>query len=269
MSILFSGDFHAGVCNELHGITKRSLLKNYGKTLFNNIRYHIILGDGGFLWPGNFPTNIFNFRVLGNRPFPVLCVLGNHEPIYGMLDKIPLEDIGIGETLYQINNMPQVAYLQRGKVYTIDGFKILVLGGALSIDKKRRTPGQTWWENEYWSEQERRNVLKLLKTDTTFDCVISHTGPHHINQTLFNSDNFDYQKFIDKVALLNDVIHEQIQFGQWLCGHWHSDRCHHDGKSGKTYQYLYRTTLILEKKGGRITVYNEKSRTQPSTLYQK
>jgi hypothetical protein len=48
---------------------------------------------------------------------------------------VPEVDIGIGETVYQINAEPFVAYLKRGKVYTIDGIWFLVLGGALSETK--------------------------------------------------------------------------------------------------------------------------------------
>jgi hypothetical protein len=51
---------------------------------------------------------------LACRPFPVLCVIGNHEPILGM-SGLTETDIGIGGTVYQINADPFVAYLKRGK----------------------------------------------------------------------------------------------------------------------------------------------------------
>jgi hypothetical protein len=268
MSILFSGDFHAGVCGELHGITKKSIKQQYGTKLFNDIRYHIILGDGGFMWLGDHKTDDFNYKVLAYRPFPVLCVIGNHEPILGM-NNIPEIDIGIGETVYQIHDKPLVAYLKRGKVYIIDGFKMLVLGGALSIDKNRRTPGKSWWKEEYWSEQEKQDVLKLLETENAFDCVLSHTGPHTINQTLFYSGDFDPQKYHDEVALLNDRIRKLITFKKWWCGHWHQDTYYTDAQTGQEFYYLYRTTKILEKKDGHIIVHKENGHTHPSHPFQK
>ena len=103
------------------------------------------------MWPGKHETDRFNYKVLAYRSFPVLCVIGNHEPILGMSD-IPEVDIGIGETVLQIQANSFIAYLKRGKIYNIDGFKILALGGALSIDKIFRTPNKSWWEREYWSE---------------------------------------------------------------------------------------------------------------------
>ena len=256
MSILFSGDFHANAVGELSLITKSALIKKYQREKYNDIKYHIILGDGGFQWPGNYKSDKFNYKVLALRPFPILCVIGNHEPILGMTNTKEV-DIGIGETVYQIQTSPLVAYLKRGKVYSIEGLKILVLGGALSIDKNIRMPGISWWENEYWSEQEKQDIFKLLETENSFDLVLSHTGPHHINIKLFGKEPRFFPKFVDEVALLNDEIHSRIQFREWWCGHWHQDRYFHDPNVNQGYQFLYRTTKIIDRLDGGIDVYNE------------
>ena len=256
MSILFSGDFHANAVDELSSITKNALLKKYGQEKYNGIKYHVILGDGGFMWIGNRKSDLFNYKVLAHRPFPVLCVIGNHEPILGMKD-VPETDIGIGETVYQINAEPFVAYLKRGKVYTIDGIKFLVLGGALSVDKDIRKPNKTWWEKEYWTLQEERDVFKLLETENSFDCVISHTGPHHINRRLFECESLSTEKFFDEVAFLNGKIYNKIQFHEWWCGHWHQNRYYFDTETKHGYQYLYKVTKILEKTDNGLTVHNE------------
>jgi 3-oxoacid CoA-transferase subunit A len=257
MSILISGDFHANAINELLYIIKEALIQKYQQEKYESIKYHIILGDGGFLWPGNHKTDLFNYKMLAYRHFPVLCVMGNHEPILGM-DDIPEVDIGIGETVYQIKDKPFVAYLKRGKIYTIDGIKMLVLGGALSIDKHRRKPNESWWEREYWSPEEKQNVFSLLETESCFDYVLSHTGPQHINQRLFDDGTSLYSaKFRDEVALLNDDIHKSIQFREWWCGHWHRDLYHYDEETNQGYQYLYKKTKILDKQDNKIVIYNE------------
>jgi 3-oxoacid CoA-transferase subunit A len=258
MSILFSGDFHANADGELSFITKKALVKKYQLDKYNGIQYHIILGDGGFLWPGNQKTDIFNYKVLACRPFPVLCVIGNHEPILGM-SNIPEIDIGIGETVYQINANPFVAYLKRGKAYTIDGFKFLVLGGALSIDKDDREPDKSWWEKEYWTRQEKRNLFKLLESENTFDCVLSHTGPNQINKKAFNAPEHSSKLRNDKVARFNDQIDMRIQCHKWWCGHWHSDIFYYQANLNRGYQYLYRTTKILDWVDNKMLVYNEYS----------
>jgi hypothetical protein len=216
MAILFSRDFHANSQDELASITKEALVDQFGTKVYNTINYHVILGDGGFLWPKNKRIDTLIYKMLAYRPFPVLCVIGNHDPILGRTD-IPEADIGLGETVYQIS--PLVCYLKRGKIYTIDGFKFLVLGGELSIDLAYRTPGISWWANEYWSEQEKEDVFALLKKENAFDFVLSHTGPDWINIAAFSDILSNSEKYGDQVALLNDQIDDRITCKQWWCGH--------------------------------------------------
>jgi len=256
MSILFSGDFHAGISGEMYAINKKTLLRKYQREKYNNIKYHIILGDGSFMWPGLQKYDDKTYMELARRPFPVLCVLGNHEPIYGMIEKMPEIDIGIGEKVYQIQARPFVAYLKRGKVYTIDGFKLLVLGGAQSLDKEAHLPHKTWWKEENWLEKEKKELLDLIEKENTFDCVLSHTGPERINRLILRYSIIPHASFNDEVGLLNDVINE------WFCGHLHRDIYYYDANAKKGYQYLYRTTKILDKVDNQILVYNEFGKTE-------
>ena len=259
MSILFSGDFHANSKGELNQITKETLIKKYSQEKFDSIRYHIILGDAGFLWPGNYRADMANYKALDQRPFPVLCVVGNHEPILGMKNIPGISsqiyhevDIGIGEIVYQIQDKPFIAYLKRGKVYNIDGFKFLVLGGALSIDKNFRKPNISWWENEYWSQHEKDDVFSLLKNENNFDYVISHTGPYRVNHEVFGKFEGYFRNFFDEVAALNEKIDGMITCKQWFCGHWHHDVYYFDEKLERGYQFLYEKTGLLA--GGEVFV---------------
>jgi hypothetical protein len=246
VAVLLSGDFHANVANELTRITKRTLIGSYGQALFNEIRYHVILGDGGFLWPGNEKGDAYIYKALAFRPFPLLCVIGNHEPVLGRQD-LPEVDIGIGEKVILVNEKPFTAYLKRGKVYSIDGFTFLVLGGALSIDQEFRKKGISWWENEYWSGEEKEAVMKLLKRNKRFDYVLSHTGPSRINQALFQNNADRYlPKFFDEVAALNERIDGMVACKGWFCGHWHKDKYYYDAALKREYRYLYNSTVVLK-----------------------
>jgi len=113
MSVLFSGDFHASFSGKISSVTKRTLKKKYRSKKYSCINYHIILGDGSFMWPGNYIHDLANYETLARRKFPVLCVLGNHDPILGMTNLSEV-DIDIGETVYQIYNNLFVAFLKRG-----------------------------------------------------------------------------------------------------------------------------------------------------------
>ena len=86
MSILLSGDFHLNSDKELFTIMKSKLVKKYGNEKYNGIKYHIILGDAGFLWDENSVREMKIYAVLKERSFPVLCVFGNHDPVLGRTD---------------------------------------------------------------------------------------------------------------------------------------------------------------------------------------
>ena len=45
MSILVSGDFHNDAVGELMFLTRDYLMEQYSRKVFNEIKYHIILGD--------------------------------------------------------------------------------------------------------------------------------------------------------------------------------------------------------------------------------
>jgi len=258
MAILLSGDFHAGSVGELSVITKKNLIKKYGKELYSHIKYHIILGDAGFMWDHNKERDEYNCNALRVRPFPILCVMGNHEPVYGK-KYLPEDDIGIGEKVIVVKKQnPFIAYLKRGKIYNIDGLKILVLGGALSVDREGRIEGKSWWKEEYWSEEEKNDVFNLIKKENKFDFVMSHTGPDRINRILFKyTEGDDSEKFYDQVAFLNNKIEDQILFLEWWCGHFHENIFYKDTQNNSGYQYLYKSTKIIEKKDNEIIIYSE------------
>ncbi|MDR1059130.1 MAG: metallophosphoesterase [Treponema sp.] len=247
MSILLSGDFHANAVGEISFITKKNLIAKYGRDLFDTITYHIILGDGGFLWPGNEKTDAYNYKILARRPFPVLCVMGNHEPVLGR-PELPEIDIGIGEKVIGVNENPLTAYLKRGKIYRIEDWTFLVLGGALSVDRAFRKPGKSWWEREYWTEDEKEALFDLLRERKNFDYVLTHTGPGRINELVFRTPySGNTAKFSDEVAALNERIDGGITCKQWFCGHWHKDVYHYDENRERGYQYLYKKTALLRK----------------------
>jgi hypothetical protein len=201
------------------------------------------------MWPGNERGDARNYQVLGRRPFPLLCVIGNHEPVLGRPD-LPEEDIGIGEKVILVREQPCVAYLKRGKIYTIDGFTFLALGGALSVDRQFRKSGQSWWEGEYWSGEEKEALLALLAGQNHFDYVLSHTGPDRVNQALFKSIVGPHSpKFRDEVAALNETIDGMIACKGWFCGHWHRDNYFYDAELKREYWYLYDSTALLRRTG--------------------
>jgi hypothetical protein len=253
MAILLSADFHGNNSNkEFYAVSEKWLKRKY-PDIYNKITYHIILGDGGFLPSKERITGYY--KSLSRRQFPILSVIGNHEPIPDMSD-LKETDKNLGNTVYMIKEeYPYIAYLKCGKIYNIDGFKFLVLGGGLSICKDKQTK-EIRCEQGNWSEQEEQDLFKLIETESNFDYVLSHTGPHRINKILFK-EKIDSINEIDKVALMNDKIDKKIQCLGWWCGHWHENKEYQDEETGRLYYYLDKsfTTKILSKEYGEIIVY--------------
>jgi len=250
MSIILSGDFHINADKELFTILKTELIKKYGKDKFDGIRYHIILGDAGFLWPDNALSEMYIFNTLKERPFPILCVFGNHDPVLGRNDLQEI-DIGIGEKVIVVKNEnPFIAYLKRGKIFNIEGKKLLVLGGALSIDKDFRIPNFSWWKEEYWSKSEEKLLFKLLKKENCFDYILSHTGPSRVNENIFASRKRKlFPPIFDEVAAFNEKVDGLITCKQWFCGHLHVDKHYYCKNFMRGYQYLYRKTTLISDDG--------------------
>ena len=251
MSILISGSLLSEE-NQLRLVTKKTLLKGYGSELFKSIKYHIIVGETDFMVPHEADMVKCNLDALSYRPFPVLCVMGNHTKNYDTSDMKEI-DMGIGDTVYQIKDKPFVAYLKRGKVYNFDGYKCLVLGGAPSFRLSNQNPFIMW------TEQEKSDLFHLLETDTAFDFVFSQVGPYQVNRRVYDLSKPDSER--DEVFFFNDTINDKIQFSKWICSHYFSDGfyCDEDTsrKNKKFYQYLYETTRIIDRKNGRAVYHRE------------
>ena len=255
MSILLSGDFHANERSEIEYISKKRLEKDYIQEQIDSIKYHIMLGDLGIGKPDKNKRDKDNYKNLTYRPFPILCVMGDDDPLLEM-GKYTEEDIGLGESVLKISertsDTPYIAYLKRGKVYHIEGIKFLVLGGALTIDNKTRKMSEKNHDKAFWSTKEREDLFKLLENENQFDFVISHTGTKYNNSYLHRkyslNDEYDY----DLTNVFNDEVDKKIQYIEWFCGHLHFDAYLHDYKNDLGYEYLYRRTIILDKIGDTI-----------------
>jgi Calcineurin-like phosphoesterase len=71
----------------------------------------------------------------------MLWVDGNHDDHPGLAHLAP-DGHGLGPVADQIWHLP------RGYRWTWGGLRFLALGGAHSIDRRFRTPGQDWWPQE-------------------------------------------------------------------------------------------------------------------------
>ena len=139
------------------------------------------------------------------------------------------DDEAKGRVLWQ-PEYPNIRYFRDGSVYEICGRRTLVLGGAYSVDKDYRLAKQAqglyggWFEGEQLTEDERKSI-EARYLGKYFDLVLAHTCPYRWEpRDLFLS--FIDQKKVDKTMeiWLDNMLDSVIQWGVFLCGHFHDDR---------------------------------------------
>lgn len=185
---------------------------------FHAITAAIVLGDFGLPWnsdctiddAGIHPadhTDRYLLKWYNKKPFKILAVMGNHDN-YDIIEKLPEIEMYDAKVLKVSDN---VFYLKRGEIYTIENKRFLVLGGALSDDKKYRISHKSWWEQEELSAAEKNDIFsKIQSQKTTFDYVLSHTGTSNgiacIDSYFLNEDNLKDLKKDSTVVLMTKLI---------------------------------------------------------------
>ena len=185
--------------------------------------YLIILGDAGINYFGT-PDNKLK-EELTKLPITFLCVYGNHEERPENIttyQEINLFD-GI---MYQENNYPNLLFFKDSEIYTILNKKVLVIGGAFSVNKDLMIErGYKWFKDEQPSELIKKQTLNNLKENNyQVDYILSHTCPYkYLPYEMFyvgvNQDKVDQstEKFLD-------LIEELTDYHKWYCGHFHTDK---------------------------------------------
>lgn len=197
----------------------------------------IIAGDFGFIWRNpegprgeGTPIHIKDMRtirhVFDKMPFTVLFLDGNHEN-FNVIETLPIVEKWGGKVQPVTDN---VYHLMRGEVYTIDNKSILTVGGGLSVDRKYRTEGYSWWPQEELLESELANALvNLEKTQNKVDLVISHTAPQSVVKELdAHLPPWQYgiwgMKIDDPTAVKLETVLANIDTSDWYFGHFHIDK---------------------------------------------
>lgn len=162
----------------------------------------IFLGDFGFDWNYTimecFKDHFTKFSCT------VLFLSGNHEN-FDILNALPSKEMFGGEVGVFCE---RVYHLKTGEVYTIDGKKFLVFGGALSIDKEHRILGTSYWEEEIPSIEDFNRALdNLKKNDYKVDYLLTHTCSNKVIGELFKFTKV----FEDKTSTMIRVLESEIK----------------------------------------------------------
>lgn len=194
----------------------------------------IILGDAGVnynvlkLSKGEYidkPDNMSFKRYLKRIPLTFFIIQGNHEcPAWHMYNYKEKEWNG-GIVYYQ-ESYPNLLFAKNGEIYTINGKKVICLGGAYSVDKfYRLEKGYHWFEEEQPSHQDKEYAMKILnKEEWTVDYVLSHTCPYsYIPVETFLAE-VDQSTVDNSTEKWLQQIENIINYKRWYCGHYHTEK---------------------------------------------
>ncbi|MCK5020132.1 MAG: metallophosphoesterase [Candidatus Peribacteraceae bacterium] len=206
------------VVGDVHG--------DWGKlnTLINKRHPDIILqcGDFGY-WPKYHNTTALNARRYDNNLMQYVPIgppwrldgIKNHDTKIYWCDGNH-EDHDSIDALEDNEIFPNIFYMKRGSTLTLpDGRVVLFIGGAESMDKANRTPGETWFPQESITQQDIYNL-----PDCHVDIVISHTCPTMFADILASKcSRFD--KAMEPSCKALDAVYEKYEPAHWYFGHWH------------------------------------------------
>jgi len=183
----------------------------------------ILLGDAGINYYGGEKDRALK-RQLAELPITLFCIHGNHEQRPETLGYN--ETVWNGGAVYWEPEYPGLLFAKDGEIYTINGKRHIVIGGAYSVDKPARlAEGWGWWTDEQPSPEIRERIEARLDMEGwRVDVVLTHTCPlkYEPREMFIGGVN---QAGVDKsTEKWLDAIEDKLHYDRWYCGHYHTDK---------------------------------------------
>ena len=183
----------------------------------------IILGDAGILYYLN-KKDTTHKKQISAYGYTVYCVRGNHEARPRDAGLKMVNDDFVGGPVWIDEEFPLIRYFADWGIYTILYRRVLVVGGAYSVDKHYRIQnGWKWFPNEQLTEWEMDACLRNAKYDA-FDFIFSHTCPLSFQPTDLFLGCIDQSTVDNSMEKWMDKLRESVQWNIWCFGHYHRDR---------------------------------------------
>lgn len=212
--IYITGDKHTDFRNV-------SFLCHINETTLDDIL--IVLGDAGINYFANEKDNLLK-DSLKNYPITFFCIHGNHEERPENIKTYKTKQFHQGIVYYE-EKYPNLLFAKDGEIYDFNHQKVLVIGGAYSVDKYyRRMHGYPWYESEQPDETTKENILKLVDKVQEVDIVLTHTCPYKYLPTEMFIQGMDQSLVDNSTEEFLDIIEEKLIYKTWYCGHFHTDK---------------------------------------------
>lgn len=191
------------------------------ETTLNDIL--IVLGDAGINYFASEQDYILKNSLL-QCPITLFCIHGNHEERPENIKTYKTKKFHDGLVYFE-EDYPNILFAKDGEIYDFNGKKVLVIGGAYSVDKEFRLAyGYNWYKSEQPSDEIKEKVLRLIDKIKEVDIVLTHTCPYkYIPREMFISD-IDQSEVDNSTEEFLDKVEEKLKYKKWYCGHFHTDK---------------------------------------------
>lgn len=184
----------------------------------------IVLGDAGINYYANEKDYMLKNSLL-QYPITFFCIHGNHEERPENIKTYKTKKFHDGIVYYE-EDYPNILFAKDGEVYNFNNHKVLVIGGAYSVDKYfRLARGYNWYESEQPDDKTKNKVKKVLKDlDNKVDIILSHTCPYKYLPREMFLEGIDQSTVDNSTEYFLDEIEEMADYNLWYCGHYHTDK---------------------------------------------
>ncbi|MBQ6538788.1 MAG: metallophosphoesterase [Bacilli bacterium] len=182
----------------------------------------IILGDSCINYNLDITDNMIK-HILSKYENKFFIIQGNHEERPENISTYKEVDMFGGKVFIE-DDYPNLIFAKNGELYNIDDNKILVIGGAYSVDKYYRLRNNLrWFKDEQLTKKEEKEILKKY-TGKKVDYILSHTCPEKYTPGEALIPGLDETLIDHSMERFLDQVEESVEYDKWYCGHFHIDK---------------------------------------------
>ena len=209
------------ITGDIHGCTNRIVEFAHSMQLTED-DVIIILGDVGLNYYQD-PRDYIRKDDLARLKPTIFCIHGNHECRPQHISSYQLTPWN-GGSVWVERDYPNILFAKDGDIYTIDGVRYLVIGGAYSVDKfYRLATKMNWFDDEQPSDEIKAYVEQQIQNNT-IDVVLSHTCPIRYEPIEVFLSQVDQSKVDKSTEIWLGSIEDNLDYKAWFCGHYHTDK---------------------------------------------
>ena len=201
----------------------------------------IILGDAGFNYYDDKRDDDLK-KEISALNITLFCVHGNKENRPQNVGTYGIRSFCGGKVYYE-PEYPNIYFAIDGEIYTFEGKKYMVVGGAHSVDKLRcLEEGTPFWHDEMPDDTVKATVEQNLQNEEnkiygmmTHTCPIDYLPTEMFISTRQNAGNRKkpreakskklFKPDIDRsTEIWLGKLEKKLDYEVWFCGHYHIDK---------------------------------------------